>query len=257
MSKEKIDRIRVNIKLKMLLVPYKKRKISLELENFCAECEERLSQLSNVLGGYPEGINVGYWFEAPLIDEERKIYIQRKNKYSLHVDWSECDKKVIEKGAIPEHPLGWINLPSFIERLFGDEFFDATEKLPTYRSLGNGCSVSFSKLKCRDAIFWANLPHQMTTDQDINLNTVKGSYQSIGMSDVADELFCFAAHVRSLEVSMNTKTCMGLWNLPFLRSEASHICGRDAKYRADKGYYLCEGCGQAHQEMFGKISKIR
>jgi hypothetical protein len=237
--------------MEMYNVPYKKRKIPHELENFCAECDKKFNQIRGRLAGRGGYTQVAYWLEGDVIDASRKIAIQRKNQYNLHIDWSQCENKLIE-GVRYYHDDGlWHTLPAYIKALFTEYWPDDVELQESgYKQLSDGCIVSFGKMNCRDAIYWAMLPSQLTMDGE-------GDYD-MGASSLANSLLAFASHVMMLELSMARKRCLGFWNLPFLNMEESgDFCEGAVKYKSDKGYYLCEECGHKHAEMFGRISTLK
>ena len=244
------NEVDVNVQMVMRNVPYKKRKLPQELNKFCADLENRSEKLKSVISKNGSWTKIGYWLEGEKINEDRKIYLNRKGKYNLHIDWSEVNRKYIQDTSYYHDDGKWYDLPSYIKVMFGDIWLEEGLTNPRVRMGDNKAAVSFSNQKCRDAIYWDQMEDWVLMD--------RGGSKDFGTLNAASKILKFADHVFFLEMSMTKKECIGLWNLPFLESDETGIrCGRRGVYRNEKGYYFCESCGTKFLDIFGRIKKVR
>lgn len=244
------NEVDVNLQMVMRNVPYKKRKLPQELNKFCADLEIRSEKLRRAISKNGSWTEIGYWLDGQKINENRKIYLDRKGKYNLNIDWSEVNRKYIQDTRYYHADGKWYDLPSYIKVMFGELWLEEGLTNPRVRMGENEADVSFSNQKCRDAIYWDQM-------QDCVLMDMGGS-KDLGTSNAASKLLKFADDVLFLEMSMTKKECIGLWNLPFFESEQTGTrCDRRGVYRNEKGYYLCERCGTVFLDMIGRVRKVK
>ena len=151
--------IDVNVKLRIHSVPYKKRKLPKELDEFCGKLEKKVIELMKRIKGSNK--KIGWQLEGQIINEERKVFFNRKGKYGLHIDWSSVKKEYIEKTKYYLDDGKWHTLSDVIKVLFADDWSELEPllEIPKVKITDNEALISFSKLLCKDAINWDDTEH--------------------------------------------------------------------------------------------------